>query len=395
MATNINTPSLNTLPTELLYRILDILDNDTIIFSFGSVCKRFRTIINTYNRYSFNFQSISKPYFNSVCNLIDPGNIISLTLSNDNHTPGQIKCFFTLFKIEQFICLRSLTLIQIEEDQFDTMFESKYINLPLHSLSITFRNNFKTLPLLSSVISNKNIQHLTLSLKRFDNVIWPDRCFLQSLIMSSRINLKQFSTILSHSLQLKKLVLQDCVIDDSIPLDGTISYPQLISLSFEDCELDMNHCELILSLIPSLEYLHIIGGTDLSNGSRWEEFIQKKLLNLKTFQFAFCGNTEILFEDLSDVQSLIVSFQTPFWIEIKQWFVVCYYFKDSANYSLYSLPICKSNVRFYPQKDKISCSTYRDLNTDMSMTDNVQQMQLNLSSLMANQNQNEKVFIDS
>jgi hypothetical protein len=399
MATSMNTPALYTLPTELLHRILDVLNNETIL-SFGYVCKRFRTIINTYNRYNLNFQSISKPYFHAICHLIHPGNIISLTLSNDNKTPDQIKYFLSFFQLEQFIRLRSLTLIQIEENQFNTIFQSKTIISSLHSLSITFRNNrvndLKIVHLLSSIISNTNLQHLdfALSSNKIDQLSWPDQCLLQSLIISTRITFKQFSTILSHSLQLKKLVLQDCTIQDCVNNESLISYPQLISLVFEDSELDMYRCEFILSLVPSLEHLQIVGGTNLSDGSRWEQFIQKKLLKLNKFQFAFCGSADVLFENSNDVESLIISFRTPFWLVVKQWFVVCYYFKDSSNYSLYSLPICKSNVRLYPQKDKISCSTYGNWNTDVTMMDDVHQIQLNLTSLMASQNDDEQVSIE-
>ncbi|CAF3779503.1 unnamed protein product [Rotaria sp. Silwood1] len=390
MIANINIPSLSTLPVELIYRILNMLDNETILFSFGNVCKRFRSIIHTYNQYKLNFQSVSKPYFHSICSLIHPENIISLTLSNDNQTPNQIKLFLLFFQIQQFICLRSLTLIDIDENDFHNIFQFKNI---LVSLSFTFRynvlQNSETLPLISSIISNNNLRHLDfcLSSSNIDDLVWPNQCLLQSLVLSNYINFKQFSTILSYSLQLKKFVLQDCIMPDITDNDSLISYPQLISLTFDDSELNMNECQLILSLTPSLEHFHIVGGTNLNNGLCWEQFIQKKLLKLTKFEFAFCGDTNVIFKDSIQVESLISSFRTPFWINNKHWFVVCYYFKESAKYSLYSLPICKSKVRYYPHKDKISCSTYSNFYNDVSMTDNVHEMQLNLTDLMAHHDQ--------
>ncbi|CAF2850623.1 unnamed protein product [Rotaria sp. Silwood2] len=393
MTTNISISSLSTLPVELIYRILNILDNETILFSFGNVCKRFQFIIHTYNQYKLNFQSISKPYFDSICQLIHPENIISLTLSNDNRTPNQIKCFFSFFQIQQFICLRSLKLIDVDEDDFHRIFQFKHI---LISLAFTFRNNVlqnsETLPLISSIISNNSLRQLDLflSLKNINDLLWPNQCLLQSLILSQRINFKQFSTILSYSLQLKTIVLQDCIAEDLTDNDSLISYPQLISLTFDDSELNMNECQIILSLTPSLEHFHIVGGRSLSNGLCWEEFIKKKLLKLNKFEFAFCGDTDVIFEDSIKVESLMTSFRTPFWIDNKHWFVVCYYFKNSAKYSLYSLPICKSKVRYYPHKDKISCSTYSNFYNDVSMTDSVREMQLNLTNLMAYHDQDVK-----
>jgi len=168
-------------------------------------------------------------------------------------------------------------------------------------------------------------------------------------------------------------------------------YSQLISLTLEDSELHMDECEIVLSLTPSLEHLHIVGGTNLFDGFHWEKFIQTKLKKLNQFEFAFCGDTKFILEDSSDIESLITSFRTPFWIENKHWFVVCYYFKDSTNYSLYSLPICKSNVRLYPHKNKISCSTYPNFSNDIKLTDNVHEMQLNLTNLMDEHDGTEKV----
>jgi len=44
-------PSLLTLPVELVYRILDNLDQLTILLSVRDVCIRLNTITDTYHRY--------------------------------------------------------------------------------------------------------------------------------------------------------------------------------------------------------------------------------------------------------------------------------------------------------------------------------------------------------
>jgi hypothetical protein len=48
-------PSLITLPVEFVYRILDQLDELTILISFRDVCTRLNEIIDTYTRYQVNF----------------------------------------------------------------------------------------------------------------------------------------------------------------------------------------------------------------------------------------------------------------------------------------------------------------------------------------------------
>jgi hypothetical protein len=54
------TLSLATLPVELVYRILDNLDELTIHLSLYNTCSRLNTIINTYHQYRVNWSFILK-----------------------------------------------------------------------------------------------------------------------------------------------------------------------------------------------------------------------------------------------------------------------------------------------------------------------------------------------
>jgi hypothetical protein len=57
-----------------------------------------------------------------------------------------------------------------------------------------------------------------------------------------------------------------------------MSYPQLVSLSINDCHLSINDIQFVISQTPSLMYLKLISNRkefDLAfNGSFWEQFIQ-------------------------------------------------------------------------------------------------------------------------
>jgi hypothetical protein len=55
--------SLLTLPIELVYRIFDHLNDETIICSMRNVCARVNLIVDSYHRYQVNFSNMSK--FNS------------------------------------------------------------------------------------------------------------------------------------------------------------------------------------------------------------------------------------------------------------------------------------------------------------------------------------------
>ena len=50
---------LHTLPVQMVYRILDNLDNKTIFMSCGGVCQRLNAIIDTYKPYQVIFHFIS------------------------------------------------------------------------------------------------------------------------------------------------------------------------------------------------------------------------------------------------------------------------------------------------------------------------------------------------
>ncbi len=54
------TPSLVTVPVEIVYRILDNLDGWTIFLSFRDICTRLNAIVDTYYPYQVNFILILK-----------------------------------------------------------------------------------------------------------------------------------------------------------------------------------------------------------------------------------------------------------------------------------------------------------------------------------------------
>ena len=103
-------PSLATLPVELLYRLLDYLDVQTIVLSFRYVSKKFYLISNSSNHYNLDLSSTSKSHFDLICRRISRDKVVSITLSDEDTTPGQIGLFLSLFQISDFPQLRSLTL---------------------------------------------------------------------------------------------------------------------------------------------------------------------------------------------------------------------------------------------------------------------------------------------
>jgi hypothetical protein len=327
--------------------------------------------------------------------MIRPENIISLILSDHDTTPGQIPLFMSLFNIDQFVHLRSLTLVQIEKAQLNRLMNCVNIN-SLNTLSINIRKNnsqsedVSIIPLLSN-IALANLYKLDLSMwsHEINNFIWPKQCTLQHLTIGHYVTYKQVYIILSQLTYLRTLVLQNGVITDADETIITFSEIEknanLISLTFKNSRLQMNELQLLLSLTPSLVHLQLTGTVNPSDGildgSRWEEFIQTKLPSLEKFQFFFRAKTD-LNHNSTDIESWIVPFRTLFWIKYKSWFVTCNYINKTATLRLYTVPICDPYITYESDFDKITYTNCASIDNDTLIMNNVREVQLDLTLMM-------------
>lgn len=394
---NTYTASLLTLPVEILYHIIDYLDTPVIILSLSNVCTYFRAISNTYNRYRLDFNSISKPDFHRICRLIEPENILSLTLSDDNKTPGQIRLFLSLFNIDQFTRLFSLTLLGVNNDDLSRIL---YLNITstLTSLAINWREancpTSITMNLLSPILSRLNLQKLELKTESYaiEEMLWPVQYTLKHLTLMY-ITQKQYCTILRQTPNLRTLVLNHCsmhkIDEDMVTLSDSVLYEQLTSLILIDSRMSMIGLTSILILIPSLTYLKIICSPDsfdtIADGFRWEQFIRANLLFLCKFEFFFTNIYNVYYSP-KDIQLLISRFQTPFWLEEKHWFVTCDYINYLNQVMLYTTPLCSTDFTYECEANKISYSTLTTMNNDPIITDNVRIINLTLTKLLAGVN---------
>ena len=343
-----STADFLSVPVELLHRICDHLDFQTIFCSFRCVCKQFQAAIVTYNKFELDFTSISKSNLELVSYIIRPENIFSLTISNSYK--GKLRKFFTVYSVNHFTRLRSLTLDQIDYGDLDRFLQ--HINIStLVSLSVKSResNKTKAVATISSVINQCHLKKLCLI--NFDQVVkdisWPVQYTLQHLTIGV-CTLADFHFILRHLSYLLTFVLKEC---NTHSLNGTndipfadTSYPELTSLIIENCPYYVEHLKFILSLTPSLVHLKLSSNSwssySLLDGSFWAEFIQTKLPLLDKFDFVFSGSL-YPWGGTDRARASILSFQTPFWLDEKHWFVTCDYYITSTTQHrivMYTLP---------------------------------------------------------
>jgi hypothetical protein len=84
------TLSLHTLPVQLVYRVLDHVDEKTIFMSCYGVCQRLNAIIDTYKPYQVSFHFISS---SALRYLEDEGVRVRMSLIN-NCVLGSFDLFY-------------------------------------------------------------------------------------------------------------------------------------------------------------------------------------------------------------------------------------------------------------------------------------------------------------
>ena len=360
--------SLLTLPIELLHRVFDYLDVQTILDSFRGVCTQLAAVVNTYNRFELDFNSISKSDCERISHLIRPDSVISLILSDNDSESTQISLFLSSFNIRQFTKLRSLTLYYIDYTEM-RQFLQHISTCSLVSLSIDYyedqnnetsecrrrraANEMKAL--LSSIIAKCTLRKLRL--KGFDNIIkdisWPVPAALNHLTLDT-CTYNQYRAILHRSPHLRSFVMRDCKMNHTdetvLSSSGSACYAQLTSLSIRNCKMPIQDLRLLLSLTPSLVHLKLISYQTTfnpkANDYNWEQFIRSQLPHLDEFEFLF-SNSVRGSDDITSLDSLIAPFQTPFWLDDKRWFVTCDYVFRSSEIRLYTTtmaPITESNT---------------------------------------------------
>jgi hypothetical protein len=333
--------TLELLPNEILIECFEYVNPFEIFYSFGQLNSRFSRLIRS-TPLRLNFEYIRKSLFDQFCTILQSNcqlknEIRSLKLSNKD-TCGQIEHFLSLFSLNEFIQLRSLTLIQIEQNQFEKI---KSILPFLHRL-----HSFRVLD--TKYGENDLFNHLPMSnLRRLTIPTVPINGPISSLTYLS-ISSCSLDQILSSLFQYAPL-LKSLKIDNISKTSHTILnlpyYPanHLKQLIIHHFEYSFEDFEILIKSIPYLKHLTIcaLDNNDMINPKQWESLIQSFLPNLKIFHFifgSFCrGKTR------DDIINKFQLFQTEFWFKQHQWFTEYVFDMNSA--VIYTLPYALNTYR--------------------------------------------------
>ncbi|CAF1201665.1 unnamed protein product [Adineta steineri] len=337
---------LDKLPMELIHKILNYLTYHDIYLSLYNISTYMNTILHTYDKYQLDFQSVSMSQFYITLNQINPCQVISLTLSNMDETPGQFSLFLSLFSIQQFSRLQSLQLIQpsgpidlnkilIHLPTFDSLKSLAIIHCQPSSI------NKETCMLLSSFITNSvSLRRLYLS-GILNNIFeYNISSSIDHLYFNDNIcNTISLGTIASHMPHLKSLETAITLHMNYNHLQSLIHLTRLTMTIF--INMKNSDLKILLHKMPTLVFFKLIAsGKQWFDGQFWEENLP---LNLQTFQFNF-STQSIVFNE----QMVLETFQTPFWLKKKSWYVMLDYQMNPTMIHLYSLPYCDTQFYYRP-----------------------------------------------
>lgn len=330
--------SIKDIPNEIIYKIFDKLDINSII-SFCLTCKNYYSYINSYNKYDINLKSISKSKFDSILKLIKAKNIRSLILSDDDETPGQIKYFIENYQINQLINLKSLKLIQINENDLENIYE----NFSLNFFSIEFRKYFtvlnsKTFEILNKILHLNYLKELHFDMRSYENnsMLWTNKTNIEYLFLFN-LNLNQFIQIINKSNNYKMINLKNIQMNYSNEIKF-INLNKLIRFEIEQSDLIIQNIIYLISFMPNLIHLKLEGYT---NDLLQMNFIQN-------FQFFF----HLPLRNLN-INSFIQQYNNFNYNLIK----------TSNEIYFYSLPLINNSFNYSSQLNIISSSVYHiDLN---------------------------------
>ena len=334
------------LPYEMLDRIFNNLDTKSII-SFSLTCRKYFHYLDNYNEHQLDFQSISKEDFDIICHLIKPSNIISLKLTDNHRTPGQIKFFLQTFPIKELTRLKSLKLTQIDENDFD-QFLKDLPRICLSSIEIAYREYLSllkpsTISNLQEILSLKTMRkvHLDIRSDQRDYFQWPSLTSITHLTLMN-IHFDQLLGIIQKFNNFLSIILENFTMkqSDEIPWKF-ICLEKLQTFQITRSELFLDKIQSLIVLMKELTDLKLEGSIK-SLENFFENLLERNLSNLRSLEFYF----QYFPPRCIDSQSIIRTF-----LKQSHWkcFVNADWIENENKINLYSIPPLNSHWKYSTQ----------------------------------------------
>ena len=353
---------LNLLPVELFHNIFTYLLAHEILFSFSNISNYIDAILLSYDLYQLDFRITKTADFDVVRHRIQPNQIVSLILSDDNHSSGLSERFLSHFAIEQFVRLRSLVLHCVEIKSVKLIFSNLHQLEQLRIFSFDeqtiqhrytlFRNNRNEFKNLFTQTYHRVFPRLrSLNFHHSNDLVNISLPYLHRLKLT-HADINNLKSIFQKTPSLKSLDIDLYMNNsDSISFLPTNQLIQL-NLTLHNRSITRDDIKQILFNVPHLKYLTlqtVSCHSDFINGY----FLQSVSSSLLIFNFKF--NNIKMYDD-----QILNTFRTKFWLEEKHWYVarwnnslfsIPYFFPEHMNYNGISyFHSTVSNPQFYIDK---------------------------------------------
>lgn len=349
--------SLISLPIELLHRVFDFVDAQTILLNIANVCQQLNFVSASYNRLKLKYDSSSHYNFKQISRLVCFDNVISLSIKNDHISNNRINRFIQFFGNCEFRRLRALSVTNCSYKEFEELLQHINTECPITLTLHLFHGFQERLPnILPPLISKYQVQKLFYDSLPYSNIpiSWAECSNLEDLIITECTS-TQCISIIRQCVQLQALRIKSCTSNNQDEIRRALSSPVtnvscLKTLAIEHCSLSLQQLESLFILTPALEHL-LIGRIEqelksLNHGYFWERTIQKKLRSLKKFEFFFSYTvTAQNNNDHPSLESLIIPFRTSFWLEEKHWYISCDYVFETRTIRIYTTPTYETNLQ--------------------------------------------------
>ncbi|CAF3953613.1 unnamed protein product [Rotaria sordida] len=383
------------LANELFLDIFELLDGVDLLHAFHNLNYRVNRLLLIHFRfYHLDFRSLSKNRFDIITEnylRLISDKILSIHLSNDDDTPDLPYLFVSRgYTLNKFINLQSLSLYYI--DCFDILNE-----IIVQCNHLTYLTDLKLIKCYFN--SEENDFHCLI------NNIWNlpklRKCLLDQ-INSRKIRLNELS-MMSSSIEELSLERMICSLKDlsnlfeHSPCLGRLTVNNISCSKFEQLEIVIrsltslktffdSSIDSMISLfkkLPNLSHLTLETVKINCNGCQWKQILVNYLGNLKVFRLKMNLNFSPHRNIEKQVNELIDSFRSSFWIEEHQWFVRCDWnpFNITNHAILYTLPyrfdkcfnfdsiFTKStspNDKHYWSYDRVQTLSYENSENDLS-----------------------------
>jgi hypothetical protein len=347
------------LPNELLLDLFEFLDAVHLLRAFSGLNSRLNTLLFTHlQAYQLDLRFISKSYFTNICQnhlpvIID--RVISLHLSEDETPTLPSLLLSSGFTLNRFIHLKKLSLCRIWSSNKlkELLIQCKSLLCLTHLNVIMYDNDPWNRPLtnmftIDPIWDLPKLTHCNLS------GIDPSQSLITSYsieylsIKSFQCNFSDLLSVLKCTPHLRRICVN---ISGSTKSQLKTVIPRLISLNIRFQGPSQSLINLLQNM-PNLSHLTIEIDKMYLNGYEWEELFVNYLTKIKIFRMKMNFNFSSQNNTEEQMDELLHSFQTHFWLEERQWFVRCDVTSsgDSSDpVILYTLPYAFENFIYSNQ----------------------------------------------